>query len=326
MDTNEYYTNEYDTMSIQKAFDILEISLDENIDREYVKKKYHKLALKWHPDKNQEECAKAKFQLINEAYEYLLNELFWDELNENSDTFVSSSETEQSKLYINILSSFVSSLFNGTYNDMLLNILKEISLGYETVTLLYLRKKCETLDKQKVIELYHLLYKYKHILYISDNTLELVSLIIKEKYKNDKIFILQPCLEDIMDHKIYKLYVDDQLYLVPLWHNELYFDGPDGTEIIVLCQPQLPTNITIDENNNIYCDKMIKINSELLNSKFVSLEIGDKLFLIPLSKLYIKDEQIYKLKDQGISKIIEKDIYNITNKSDIIVKIILDIT
>jgi hypothetical protein len=317
-----------DNMSIQKAFDILEILLDDNmvVNKEYVKKRYHKLALKWHPDKNKDVYAKEKFQLINEAYEYLLIEFFCDE-NINSDTYVSSSDSDESKMYINILSGFVSSLFHGSYNDILLNVIKEISLGYETVTLLYLRKKCETLDKQKVIELYHLLYKYKHILYISDETLELVSLVIREKYKNDKIYILQPCLEDMMEHKIYKLYVDEQLYLVPLWHNELYFDGPDGTEIIVLCQPKLPTNVTIDENNNIYYEKYINVNTELIDlmktNKFVSLEIGGKLFSIPLDKLYIKDEQIYKFKSQGISKIVEKYIYNIINKADIIVKIIL---
>jgi len=230
-------------------------------------------------------------------------------------------------MYINILSGFVSSLFYGSYNDILLNVIKEISLGYETVSLLYLIKKCETLDKQQVMELYHLLYKYKHILYISDDLLELVSLVIMEKYKNDKIYILQPCLEDMMEHKIYKLYVDEQLYLVPLWHNELYFDGPDGTEIIVLCQPKLPTNVTIDENNNIYYEKYINVNTELIDlmktNKFVSLEIGGKLFSIPLDKLYIKDEQIYKFKSQGISKIVKKDMYNIINKADIIVKIIL---
>jgi hypothetical protein len=323
-------------MSIQKAFDILEISLDENIDQEYVKKKYHKLALKWHPDKNKDEYAKEKFQQINEAYEYLLIELFNNNMSEkvndneyknDNDTFVSSFGSNESKMYINILGGFISSLFNGVYNELLLNIIKEISLGYENITLLYLRKKCETLDKAKVIELYHLLYKYKNILYINEETLELVSLIIKEKYKNDKIYILQPCLEDMIEHKIYKLYVDEHLYLVPLWHNELYFDGPDGTEIIVLCEPKLPINITMDENNNIFYEKYIDVDTELLdlikNNKSVSLKIGERLFLIPLSKLYIKHEQLYKFKSQGISKIIEKDMYNITNKADIIVKVVL---
>jgi hypothetical protein len=192
-----------------------------------------------------------------------------------------------------------------------------------------LKKKFEQLDKQKAIDLYQILYKYKDILYIKQDTLDLVSSIIKEKYKKDRVFVLKPNLKDMMDHNIYKLYVDEELYLVPLWHNELYFDGPEDSEIIVLCQPKLPSNITIDENNNIYYETSIKIDSELQylikNDKLVSIEVGEKWFSIPLNKLYLKEEQVYKFKGQGIAHIPseQKDIYNVSSKADIIVKIIL---
>jgi len=327
--------NSKDKINIQKALDELEISLDDieltKLDHEYIKKKYHKLALKWHPDKNNETYAKEKFQKISESYDYLTNELYilnCDTKNSNtSDDFVSSNYSEDSKIYINILSNFITSLLKGTYSDVLTNIIKEISLGYETITLTYLRKKFEEIDKQNAIELYKLLYKYNRILYISNDILELVSLIIKEKYKNDRVFILKPTLKDMMEHNIYKLYVDDLLYIVPLWHNELYFDAPDGSEIIVLCQPKLPSNISIDENNNIYYEKYITIDNELINlikhSKYVSINIEEKCFTIPLTKLYIREEQFYRFKSQGISQISEKDIYNVNNKADVIFKIIL---
>jgi hypothetical protein len=209
-----------------------------------------------------------------------------------------------------------------------MNIIKDITLGYEIITLNYLKNKFEQLDKQKAIDLYQILYKYKDILYIKNETLELVSSIINEKFQqgkeNSRVFILKPNLKDIIEHNIYKLYVDEQLYLVPLWHNEMYFDTEDGSEIIVLCQPKLPTNITIDENNNIYYEMHINIDTELsvlLKGKFVSLEIGEKWFSIPINKLFIKEEQLYRFKGQGIAKISEKDMYNINNKADIIAKI-----
>lgn len=322
-------------MDIQKALDELEISLDDieltKIDNDYIKKKYHKLALKWHPDKNKDIYSNEKFQRINEAYEYLTSELNFT--NKNSKTsescsFENTFNSKETKFYVDILSGFILSLVKGSYNDLLLNIVKEISLGYEVITTAYLRKKMEELDKQKAIELYQLLYRYKDVLYISGETLELVSLIIKERLErskeNDRVFILKPNLKDIIEHNIYKLYVDEQLYLVPLWHNELYFDAKDGSEIIVLCQPKLPTNMSIDENNNICVETYIKIDLDLIKNKFVSIDVGDKWFSIPLDKLYLKEEQIYKFKGQGIAHILEKNMYNINSKADIIVKIILN--
>jgi hypothetical protein len=107
----------------------------------------------------------------------------------------------------------------------------------------------------------------------------------------------------------------------------LYFDAKDGSEIIVICQPELPSNITIDENNNIYVEIDIKINSELSDllkyNKFVSINVGEKLFSIPLQSLQLKEEQVYRFKGQGISHICEKDIYNVSSNADIIVKIVL---
>lgn len=319
-----------DLQSALQELDIIEVEITK-IDQDYIKKQYRKMALKWHPDKNNDEYSTIKFQKINESYNFLQKELNIingvdsDDTSNTSNDFVSSSDSTESKIYINLLSNFISSLVKGSYNEILLNIIKEISLGYEAITLTYLRKKFEYLDKQKAIELYQLLYKYKDILYIKSDTLELVSSIIKEKYKNDRVFILKPNLKDIIEHNIYKLYVDEQLYLVPLWHNELYFDKDDGSEIIVLCQPKLPTNITIDENNNLYCEMSIKLDGELFKNKFIIVEIGDKWFSIPLDKLFIKEEQLYKFKGQGISHISSEqtDIYNVSSRADIIVKISL---
>ena len=323
-----------DTMNIKIALEELDISLDEveltNLDEEYIKRKYHKMALKWHPDKNNQEYATNKFQRINEAYDYLINELRIINMDETSKTFgsfVSSDPIKESKIYIDILTTFISSLLKGTYNELFIQIIKEIVTCYDGVTLVYLRKIFEGLEKQKAIEIYQLLYKYKDILHINNQTLELVSLIVEEKYKNDRVFILNPLLKDLLEHNVYKLYVDGELYLVPLWHNELYFDAPDGSEIIVLCQPKVSDNIIIDDNNNIHYDMSININSQLSDlikkNNFVSLEIGEKWFSIPLDKLCLKEEQIYRFKGQGISRILEKDIYNINYKGDIIVKIVL---
>jgi hypothetical protein len=305
-------------MNIQLAFEELEITVMHDIDIKYIKKQYHKLALKYHPDKNTSESSKQKFQKINEAYNYLLN-IFEETSDDYSDV-----SSEDPTIYINILTAFIASFFD---QDTISIILKEIVANYENITLSFLTNKFEQLDKQNSIDLFLLLHKYKDVFHINSETLHLVSLIISEKHKNDKLFILHPQFEDVLNHNVFKLVDDDQTYLVPLWHTELHFDSPNKThDVIVLCHPLLPTNIQLDDYNNIYTEIYISIKnqlSELLKTNRVSLSLGKKTFDIPLDKLCIKEQQIYRIKGEGIAHISD-NMYNTASKSDIIIKIILN--
>jgi hypothetical protein len=58
----------------------------------------------------------------------------------------------------------------------------------------------------------------------------------------------------------------------------------------------------------------------IFNNKLIDVIIGEKHHQISPSKLYIKSEQYYRIKNEGLSKI-KKDIYDISEKTDIIVKI-----
>jgi hypothetical protein len=338
-------------MDLNKALLILEIGELTNLTEEYIKKKYHKLALINHPDKNGNSLESTnKFQEINEAYDFLLKELHTiNKTNNNSNafaqgsnSFVSSNQSEESNSkYIYLLSLFINSIIegsNGWNKETIKNIIKEIVILNGTISL---EKIFDNLDKDSSLEVYSFICKYKHILYISNETLEFVSSLIKKKYKNDRVFILNPSITDLLESNIFKLQVDDQIYLVPLWHNELYFDaksvdakGLDNGEIIVLCNPDLPENMTIDEDNNIHVS--LELDGPYLldlikkgpffaqgsaETAFVSLLIGTRDFSIPLNKLHMKKEQIYRFIKQGIANVIENDMYNVSSKSDIIVKI-----
>lgn len=330
-------------MDIQmiQAFEILEIDLNtiklSDITHEYVKKKYHRLALINHPDKNCNNLeATNKFQQINEAYEFISKELHIidrQDFNQGSTDpdFVSSSTNKsENNRYIYYLSLFIESIVQGSYKELIKNVIKEIVTINKDISL---ERIFEELDKDSALEVYHFISKYRHILYISNDTLDFVSSLISKKYKNDRVFILNPSIIDLLENNIFKLYVDGRLYLVPLWHNELYFEtkkhdelSESESEIIVLCNPELPEEIEIDEDNNIHVSldiEGIKLLDIIKNSGSYTFVIGSKSFSIPINHLYMKKEQIYRLFNQGISHVLEDDMYGINSKADIIVKIII---
>ena len=323
-------------MDLNKAASILEIDLNaikvSSLTPDYIKKQFHKLALINHPDKNGNNIESTnKFQQINEAYEYLSKELNdltgskQDCFAQGSNAFVSSESNESNSKYIYLLSLFIGSIIDGQYKEAIKNVIKEIvTYGLKNISL---ERIFLELDKDSALEVFNFICKYKHILHVSSDTLEFVSSLIKRRYENDRVFILNPSITDLMENNIFKLHIDDQLYLVPLWHDELYFDSPSGSDIIVLCNPELPANMVIDEDNNLHVqldiegNKLLDLIKQDSSYSFVSLLIGNRDFSIPLNKLHMEKEQVYRFVKQGISQVIEDDIYNVSCKMDIIVKI-----
>ena len=148
-------------MNIQIALDILEISLDKieltNLDKEYIKKKYHKMALKHHPDKNDNTIHSTnKFQKIHEAYEYLTQELYMSQhFSNTNDVFVSSDDTKDTKIYVYILTTFISSIISGEYDVVFINIIQNIVMYYDEITETYIRKMFADLNKQQSMHIYN---------------------------------------------------------------------------------------------------------------------------------------------------------------------------
>jgi hypothetical protein len=307
-------------MDYQKAFKILEIDLTKtdfkDVTITFLKKKYHKLALQHHPDKNGNTCeSNEQLQKINEAYDYLKREIHYI----NPDFIEEYSDSSQDQYY-DILKLFMKEMLDGKYNNLFLNIVQDIVIGCKKISL----KLFENLDKENSINIYIFLSKYKNIFHLTQDILDDIKEMVIQKYDTVEIYKLNPTITDLLNNHFYKLYVKNELYLVPLWHDEVYFDN-SGNEIIVLCEPELPENIKIDDDHNIYVEKSISLHSELseliLNEATTSITIGDNSFDILVSNLWMKREQYYRIKNQGIPK--SDDIYNISEKSDIIVKIII---
>ena len=279
-------------MFLEDAFDIFEIhSL--NIPKEELKKKYYKLALLYHPDKHKNSIeSNEKFKQITEAYELLKREI---EDESEIEEHISMNYSSFLNLFLNN-NTFLSSIINYLLND------------YENITI----QLFEGINKTVALEVYNFILKNKEILHISNDLVDKLKNIIIDKYKDVNIYILKPSLDELLNDRIYKLVINENIYYVPLWHNELEFDG----DIIVKCIPELPENIIIDENNHIHIHLKIVFSNELLDIN--NINIINNL-QIPVSKLSIKKKQSYIFSKKGISVIKEKDIYNVEERSDIIV-------
>jgi len=315
-------------MNYKNAFEILEIDLQttsyNDISLEYLKKQYRRLALKNHPDKNGNTSeSNEKFQKINEAYNYLKREIrhlnpydLDDETYTNDDDFLDSS------LYLDILRSFMKTMFEGKYNEVLSKVVYDIMIAGKKMSI----KLFDDLDKDTTLNVYTFLSNNRSVLHLTQEVLDVIRDIVVKKYDNVEIYKLNPSINDLLNNNLYKLYVNNELFLVPLWHNESYFDSL-CCEIMVICEPELPDGITIDDDNNICVEKNLYVYNDLLddiiNNDSIEIEIGSKKINISLSNLYMKREQYYRIKNEGLSKI-KKDIYDITEKTDIIVKIILN--
>jgi len=114
--------------------------------------------------------------------------------------------------------------------------------------------------------------------------------------ENDNIVILNPSLDDLMNDNIYMLEFEREKYYVPLWHDELYYKH-NNNDLVIRCIPELPENISLDDNNNILIHIYESI-SNIINQEYIQFPIGTKTFYIPVTELKIRKTQKHIIKNK----------------------------
>ena len=297
----------------------LEIPHDVPLTKELLKKHYHMMALKYHPDKNKSENAVNKFQEIQNSYEYLKqhNQFIYGDDD-------SGSQEHEKNNYNNILFSFFKNItdkepFNTIFNKVFYMIINRLLYTCETNAINILDK----LDVKILIKIYQMILLYKDILHVSDIFIKNIEELITNKTKQNECIILNPFIEDLLDDNLYKFTEKGSTYVIPLWHHELVYDNL-GNDMYIQCVPLLPENIWIDEKNNIYVEINYKIN-EIWGKPFIDIPIGSKTFLFPTKDIKLIGHQELVLEKKGISLINSINIYDNSKRADIFIYLDLSI-
>lgn len=284
---------------------------DTIIDHKLLKKRYYKLALLYHPDKNtnnqniqEQENNTKKFQELYEAYEFLCNYL---NVNIDEDDNNLNKSDNSYEYYFNKFKTFLSTEYN--IDIQYINIINECK------TLSF--KIFESLDKKTALNLYNYMEEYSNIDIIEKDIYNKLREILKNKIKNEHKITLKSTLENLFNGDTYKLEYNDCIFYIPLWHDEITYDLIDDNVLIVKCIPDFPEYINLDDNNNSH----IHINvclSTLFDREYISFSLYEnKNFDIPIKNLHIIKTQIYTFYNMGIPIINTKNIFCKNKKGDV---------
>ena len=292
-------------MNRKKALEIL--NLTEPVTKKQIKKAYYSLAIKHHPDKS---CSNSSiFLSIKEAYDFLNT---YDSVSSNEE------EEEDANDYISLLQKCIKLVSpNTNWSNLFMDTtFKNIISDCENISINIFKD----LSKEKSIEVFSFLSTYKDLFHISESTLNSMGKILKEKRQNDNLILLTPSIDDLFDEKIYILELHDKKFYIPLWCHMLSYDI-NGDDLVVKCDPKLPTYVYIDEQNNIFVN-VLRNASELI-TKDLTFHLGSKEFKISSSELLIKEKQTYTLYNKGIPRFNQRNIYDV-KKGNIYVNINLN--
>jgi hypothetical protein len=255
-------------------------------------KRYHLLALKHHPDKaggndtssvEASATATERFKEINDAHKRVKDYFY------SGDADIKDAETG----YDSILQLFIQTILvkmssasasagapDASAIQSLIHMI--ITKGIQSGITLF-----RNMEKHSCITIYELLSKNQDLFGISREMMDELSRIVEEKTGEDLVVRLNPSLLDMLLDRVYILQENGHSYYIPLWHSELHFKNASAAaaaaagdalerEVVVLCDPELPDNVDIDDDNNLFISLNVDI-CELFVKQIVPVYINDEV-------------------------------------------------
>jgi len=322
-------------MNHQRALEILEIEPDDPYDEAKVKKQYHRMALKYHPDKNMSTDAAAKFQEISAAYQFL-------SLNESG--------FHESVDYKTILLSFLRTIMKNEVQYRFIYSMVEL---IQKMCISRIREIFDKIDRRVLYKIYYVLDKHRDILHLSDEIMAAIydyltkpdssdhsvpmdsddSLDTDPIKDNDEMeyVVLLPSLEKILLDNVYVFHKHGVKYIIPLWIEELVYEQEDPhKDLCIMCVPKLDADTEmIDANNNLHLWRLWNIADIWREKKndTITLEIRPTVkHEIDLNAVKMVPKQEIVLYGKGIAKMNDENVYDVSVRGDIILHLTLTLT
>ena len=285
----------------EHACDILGLQL--KYTNNMLRKAYLRQALKYHPDKPGGN--KEKFQEIRQAFDYLNENDLHNKPEGRFDTKI--------EMLLKKCIGFFSP--ETDLDDKFINTsLKNIIINCENISIQIFKN----LTFEKATTLYKYFHQYNEVFQLSPEVLFKMKEIIKQKAESTNILVLKSTIDDLLNNKIYKLEHQEHDYYIPLWHKRFNIN-----DILILNEYELPDNIIIKENNDIWIYKEIPLHT-LFHDGDCEIFMGKQTIKIQSDTLKItKTPQIKLFKNIGIPCVNKNDIYNFDKKSNVYVEILL---
>lgn len=270
--------------SIQSSLSVLGLQTAPSSLKE-LNKRYHLLALQHHPDKvtdaDDSATATEKFKEINEAHKCVLGYFYSSSDNETSEYHTERGYDSILEMFIRgVLSKASASASASATTEAIQSLIHQIiTKGIHSAI-----KVFGTMDKHAILTIYDILSKNQELFGISREIMEELTAIMEEKTSADIVIRLNPSLLDMLLDRVFILHECGHQYYIPLWHSELHYKiNPAATatatandgEVIVLCDPELPDNVTIDDNNNLYISLDVNIQ-ELFRDQVIPVYINEE--------------------------------------------------
>jgi hypothetical protein len=261
-------------------------------------KRYHLLALKHHPDKAATAAATAgssieasasaateRFKEINDAHKRV-KEYFYSADGHGNDIHTETGYDSILQLFIQtILVKMTATAAAGVDASAVQSLIHLIiTNGIQSAMTMF-----RNMEKHSCMTIYEILSRNQDLFGISQDIMDELTRIVEEKTGDDLVVRLNPSLLDMLLDRVYILQENGHSYYIPLWHSELHFKNTTTTatgddaherererEVIVLCDPELPDNVSVDDDNNLFISLTVDIR-ELFVNQVVPVYINDEV-------------------------------------------------